>query len=657
MQPLFVEPQLVKKAQPAGGQLPTNSAEWPVRIRDEWAKTAPFASGFPAEIVISEKDDEKGYAFGHIILTSKTSLQAGQAIGQLGAQFGVRTVKVPVVVEDFQLYPFDMLVNEDGALLPLNEGRLREALFRPSLTDVPAKGPGNELFGGVLYPPMREANLTKASAYPVLEGIVDTIEKEQVDRLARDVSRSGMTVKIAADADLWGYLDIVNHLKTREPLTKRAALSAITPDVVLIRREEGPTYVVKTAVRGAYDPQEYTFDRGQALHTFGDEKVKEADAKGIVIIIRRKQGMGEPSIGGGPDSFGMEGSGPCRAMDAGGSPMMGHLFSKIRSILSGGDLPMKLFSDGSRFGMGEDIGASPCGEAPELESGSPSGTGVFCWEGDEGKVCTEPLNAHGMTVENGRKSYLVETLAGQRVAVVPSEQAQTVAPGGDGFTLVPASARWIRLGDKMVSLATSAEAGAQMEAKTASTRCRVRYSGGQFHFEGWPLRKLGNLTGVSPTDAMFVCGLMGFSKTSAQHVLARTMKKLSTYVVGVPEIRTYDEMEKEARSRTAEAVKEARALALPFFVKEATGLGDPQSVDAVLSLGFLNLDNVARFVTYIPHLEATIRKLCLLLLSARLGLSELPQDHLSRAISAIEQALGGLRRVALRLSPVNSVLS
>jgi len=55
-----------------------------------------------------------------------------------------------------------------------------------------------------------------------------------------------------------------------------------------------------------------------------------------------------------------------------------------------------------------------------------------------------------------------------------------------------------------------------------------------------------------------------------------------------------------------------------------------------------------------PHLEQAQRKLAIMLLQSRLGLAEIPQDHVSRALTALEHVLNGLRRISLRLSPVGS---
>jgi len=121
-------------------------------------------------------------------------------------------------------------------------------------------------------------------------------------------------------------------------------------------------------------------------------------------------------------------------------------------------------------------------------------------------------------------------------------------------------------------------------------------------------------------------------------------------------VSTLDDLRKEAQEKIAAAAgsdptfEEIDNLSTLDLVKLAASLGDPGSVDAMLSIGFLNLDNVSRFITYIPHIQDVQSEIGTLLLAARLGLSELPQDQLVRAFFAIEHILSGLRRVSARLA-------
>lgn len=657
---LFVPQVEVKHAQLEGGELPQNMAEWEARIRDEWLKVAPYAWDYPTQIVLSELGKPgSGTGFGHILVTSKTALPPGKGTGQMGASFGVRTAKIPIIIDEFRLAPLDMIKTEEGAVLPLNEQRLGQALFRPTAYDIPGKSEASEVFGNPVYPPHRE----KGAA--LLGAVADTVHADQiaqVDALLR--KDAGLREVVLSTPCTRSYVEQLANIEPQRPLDKTAALSLVRPDVVKVTSLGGDKYRVKQASRKAWSfDGQIVVDRKVITDNFGDEMAKEADAKGMVIIIR---GSGHsPSVVGDDPPLGeMESMGPAHA---GG--MMGWVLPRILRVLTGDKSSQRLFTDGDHYGMQESIGARPADakETPALQvHDMPKGTGVFCWDGEDGEsVCTEPLEAVSrQTNSESRDEYGCRTLDGREVTVVLSPMTESIASGG-GKVLVPQRAKWISIGDKMVKLPTVAEQNTTDQAKAAACGCTVTHENGTFRFDGAPLRKLGRLQGLSPSDALFTCGLLGFDKEGGMRALARAHKYTQVKLAGVQppvlleELRQAADqsaMDKMAAPGWQEVEQDITLVASTSrsLFKTAASLGDPESVDALLTLGFLNIDNVSRFITYIPYLEGAQKKMGILLLASRLGLSEMPQDHLSRAFFALEQILAGLRRLSARLAPTSA---
>lgn len=93
--------------------------------------------------------------------------------------------------------------------------------------------------------------------------------------------------------------------------------------------------------------------------------------------------------------------------------------------------------------------------------------------------------------------------------------------------------------------------------------------------------------------------------------------------------------------KIAAQVVEKIAMPLPLAVKLAAAIGDPDGVDAILSSGFLNQDNLAQFVGQADQFEDTVAKLARVLLAIRMGF---PGDE-----SATMVAMKSLQRVAERL--------
>ena len=81
------------------------------------------------------------------------------------------------------------------------------------------------------------------------------------------------------------------------------------------------------------------------------------------------------------------------------------------------------------------------------------------------------------------------------------------------------------------------------------------------------------------------------------------------------------------------------------MLKEAASLDYPLSVDRVLSIGFLNPENVSTFVSYLPEFEDTLSKLSELLIASRLGLSNVDTGALERVTRHLDRVIDGLREL------------
>jgi hypothetical protein len=105
-------------------------------------------------------------------------------------------------------------------------------------------------------------------------------------------------------------------------------------------------------------------------------------------------------------------------------------------------------------------------------------------------------------------------------------------------------------------------------------------------------------------------------------------------------------MQHEMREKAAEVLQ--RMPVRQFFVKEAAVIPDPTAVDSVLSLGFINPENVLTFINYIPVLDEAQSKLCELLIASRLGAQNIPTSALERTVRGLEEALEGLQTLAFQ---------
>jgi hypothetical protein len=97
--------------------------------------------------------------------------------------------------------------------------------------------------------------------------------------------------------------------------------------------------------------------------------------------------------------------------------------------------------------------------------------------------------------------------------------------------------------------------------------------------------------------------------------------------------------------KTAEVPMYLKKLAYKLksnLVKAAAFVENTQSVDALLSLNFINPDNIQKFVSKIPSIKATISDLAMLLIASRLGVKEIPESALSTAMTRLVEVVKGL---------------
>ena len=111
----------------------------------------------------------------------------------------------------------------------------------------------------------------------------------------------------------------------------------------------------------------------------------------------------------------------------------------------------------------------------------------------------------------------------------------------------------------------------------------------------------------------------------------------------------------ESLEKVGEALKEAfdkfekniPSLKLDL-IKEASVLQDRSTVDAVLSLGLLNKENIQ----LAPTLEKVSSDLAKTLLTVRMGLSHIPERAVKTAMLSLSDVAGNLRQLETVLSDV-----
>lgn len=154
-EPLFYAPEVFFEKTAGEVDLPDDPNQWAQQILQELYKQVPYITDYQPHVQMERVDAERGYGLGHVEIQNQSEAPQDTPQDQLDAA-GIRTVRIPFIVREKKLSPFDLLINDTGAVIPLTENRLRQALFRPQAFDVTSRTPGDQSMIGQLYPPYRQ---------------------------------------------------------------------------------------------------------------------------------------------------------------------------------------------------------------------------------------------------------------------------------------------------------------------------------------------------------------------------------------------------------------------------------------------------------------------------------------------------------------------
>lgn len=775
MQPLFLTsaPEFTKTA--AYTQLPEDPNAWPHEILQELYKQAPYIADFSPHVVMEKVDGEKGYGLGHVEVGNQTEVQTAASPDAMQAA-GLRHVRVPVVVKDGMLCPFDLLVTEDSKVLPLTEARLRAAIFRPQAFDVTSRTPGDQSMIGQLYPPYRQAQgfggggglttnmgmgkegsslesfLTEKTAGPfqdfgdqflsedylhgaterqgrvgkkvasgnlesgsftdfveknasAMKGVMNAIPRgaatigakaTQNTAAAKGSATAAMVraknlaakIKKASLLELIrpsiydSHLDEFRHaivsdelqpllhknaaavtpalqllLDTQEQQKTASILDIINPTVVQLKRVDDG-YRLKTASHLYWQPITQTIDRANALHRFGEKIVLAADLSGAVTLVDGADAVEPEHDSDMQAAAPITEAGLYKVQTPDGEEAIGYVIPNLLDI-DGTAIPLSLFTNGTQATVqGDVVGVPVEGAGVDLPSAdAPSGRGVFASEGAGGLQATVPLTIEGSMAGLGEGEpmvYRAESFTGEQVLISIQPNIQTVTGTEDGKMLVPEGWQWVPLtqADEIALESQEDGLGKAASARMAFPHVEVVSAGGAtYSVRGSAVEKLAHddreLLGLD--DVMFLLAGLGVEQGYGVRKLAAasTGKEPVKVCVG-RQLKLASDQDAEAHERAREILASMPQLRQPLW-KEAAALSDPQSVDAVLALGFINPENLTTFIGYLPLLEDAQSKLCDVLLASRLGsLIETPEGAVERAVRSTEAVLEGLKALAFQ---------
>jgi hypothetical protein len=662
-QDLFISSTLTFEKVASEVALPEDPNAWPNEILQELFKQVPNISDFEPHVVMDRVDAERGFAFGHIEVMNKTELQRNMDPQALAAA-GIKQARIPIIVRDRKLQPFDTMVTENSRVIPLTEARLRGAVFRPNAFDVTSLTPGDTSMIGQLYPPFRQGGgfgggmqmggggTGKMASASLLAAILPTIEPETYATLHAKLASRDLQVALVANAEhTAGPIGLLSSYEPPDPVKQAAAIYGSIPCNVVQLSKTASGYQATSANSAFWAPMHHVYDRGAAVRSFGEKIVLAADMNGTVTVAEGAPEEAAPVEGaeaGGPELIKEFGVYKVRTEE--GDELEGYVFPELIDV-DGHPLPMMLFTNGDAACLQGEISGAAAGEASDfqLAESHPSGYGFF-WDGQQ--QATIPIDIHATLDEGDGVALMGETFDGRQVQVMVQPNLAQVTGEGDHM-LVPDTMQWISLDQdqavKLVGDPIAAEKTAHPQRAFAQVTLRAA-GNDSFSLSGIPVEKLASEQreflnfdetvfllagfGVAPKDAMHKMAL-SYGHSTPVEVPVRRMLKTAGEQIG--------QQEKKADG--------LRSLVHEFRVdllKEAAVIPDPVAVDTVLSLGFINPENLSTFIGYLPLIDEAQSRMCELLVASRLGMRDVPTSALEKAVRATEDVLEGLKVLAFQ---------
>jgi len=639
--------------------------QWPAQIFQSAMEAHPELSAYQVDVTMEAMDPESSVAKGavEIRLKQAPSLDAmGQARNQSGNN---KVARIPVLIQEGRMKPLDLIVLPDtdmkqAKVLPLTPRRLRQAMFRDDIFDGTSTAPGTTSIAGFMYPPNRDSfyggnDILGTKTSSLLADVAAESSELERKELMRKIARvEGFRYnKLASSA--------LHTLLSPPPPSEKKAMESfaheLPPTVIQVLSLGEGSYLYKSASAEAWLPQEKVLTRAELFKIASPELMEAVDTTGGITLSDND--LTAEQMGPQPEQINR--SCVARVFTSDGQELIGVVLVHLLDT-QGQLLPLALFTNGTVHAFqGEVWGVPLSQDLPSLPSRPVAdGYGVFYEHGSFGRLnATVPMTIQTRLNDvSGRTTYVGVLDDGSPVQV-RIEPGLRKPVNIDGVMLLPEGYLWLPL-DRSKSVVLQNSPGQTPEQRKVAQEhtVSIRAFGDHFSLRGGPLQKIASQTHSLPMEeAMFYLAGLGVPAQEAITKLAEAshlQSEAKSASVEVPYVlRTLEERGAEFRSKLAQPVA-ARPLPPIDLVKEAAFIPDPMSIDTMLGLSLLTPDNIALFTSRIPDLERTQQNLCEMLIASRLGLRDIPEPALEKAIQALELVIEGVFQLRFQEADVAS---
>lgn len=492
----------------------------------------------------------------------------------------------------------------------------------------------------------------KRKAASVLHAIAPTIRESDaesfVEKVSSDPTLQAGFRRAGVAQDLVEVFENTKRASANDRLD--ALLDSIEPTVVTFLKLPGGDFLVKSAAtkafagdkkaKGEVVPQE------EVAGAIGQENAQAMQpGQSATAVVDPVEPTPPPEVNAKPvDEFG-----EWLVQDTMGNSLLGWVFPQ--TLAWDGEFspqPISLFTNGSAYAFQDQVSGELVGKGSTLPVDAPRGDGVFyCIEGRHA-LCTAPITiGSAVAGPDGSQQFIGNDVWGNQVHVSIVDGVKEPIRISDVEYAIPTSWKFMRLNQQTELASDPGQMSKAAMARAEGTSATIIYNGG-FHIRGGcGLDKLASefTNDLDAVGVEFLLGILGVDGITSKAKIAEARKKGSIKLANLKTITTISE-------RYSDAVKTASAMLSKIpdlrkdLIKEAASLEDEGSVNNLLALNFINPENLHTFINYLPELEQTSEKLAEMWLYSVLGMKEIEEQPVDRAMKNLEEVIQGLKSIA-----------
>lgn len=660
-------------------KLSDNMNEWEEEIYSNLSTLIPSELGLKTMLHWQKVDDGQGYGVGSAVLTNK----------------GGKSVGIPLIIKQWHLAPLDTIMLDDKAY-PLTPESIKEVFQDAELGNetAPRHGPTQIFDSGVqyesTYPPVGGGRYVYSSPVSMLRSIKDTLWEEDIEDFKKTAAANDGEILVAMHNRSPAGYELMAKL-AKEKGKKPAKKKGKKKSVVHVSKKGVNDYQILGTSKGVFDPVEHGFIDRPTMKSFVKKVTGggEAEEEALTRIDKNREythiqrsGVGEKETSPVGRKLGEHGeiflykteevpSGNGTSCD---SPGVYAVRDKAGVSRVGYVLPNVIKLDGSKAGIKIFVG-NGISATQKSFYGTPDKTrdigltesepqhgelGTLVHESNGKVLATVPLRIKSCGMYPDCSYIRAKDYYGDEVDISLTDNAKGITKIKDGIKRLkspnevkrynaPKGLKWISLGESK-QFAESASTDRDLGyAKSASINpLKVIRFKDHYIFKAAGLDKYASVNGVnfdfSNLDegrASFLLGAFGCPSEKIAEVLKYDDASPEIQVHGLDWPKLASEVPED--TRRDDFIRSLRCN----LVKEAAVLEEGEAVDAALSLGFINPDNVNKFVESIPKLKECLSLLSKLLIAARLGMTNIPEDASQAAIHNIMRVVSGLKKLGL----------